>query len=283
MHVCRKFVLVFPQNEEENSLCVKLWPERFHPQILSFPLWSQGYVVACVTPFISKLPLYISLPPPWKKKLCLPYHCHIGQHYCHIRYTEGTAEFFVYWRNKRGFCWDGGESFRLVTTCHMEGKETGEMESQWRKVNKQDFDAGLENLEMHAKLIWHFPDLDRVMSHREAGDSTCDTLWHVKDRPQPHSNAILLKGVLLHNTFLYFSLSKHPESSTEQIILDLWESECRSLGLDGQNFAETFGSIYWAINPGNVKTLCFQSNKVWIPMCMEAHFRHQTKSIKLQK
>lgn len=77
---------------------------------------------------------------------------------------EGKAEFL--------FTEDLSETFCLVTTwkCHMEGKETGGMESQRRKVNKHGPSASLENLEMHGKLRWHFPGLGRVRNYTEASN-----------------------------------------------------------------------------------------------------------------
>lgn len=98
------------------------------------------------------------------KKVCLGYRGRIEQRYRHTRFTEGKAELLL--------TEDLSETFCLVTAwkCHMEGKVSGEMESQRRKVNKHSSDAGLETLEMHGKLHWHFPGLDRVRNHTEARD-----------------------------------------------------------------------------------------------------------------
>lgn len=123
-------VLILPPNEEENSLCVTLRPERLHPRILSFPPRSQGCTVARVTPSVSKLPLYIA------REKCVPVrHGHVEQR-CELPHQVHRGRvrvFVVYGRNKHANPFLPGHNSKNAT---WRGKETGEMESQRGKVNK---------------------------------------------------------------------------------------------------------------------------------------------------
>lgn len=134
------------------------------------------------------------------------------QRYGRTRFTEDKAEFLFMNETKRPFCPVAARK------CHMEGKESGEMESQWRKVNKHGCDAGLENLGIHGRLFWHFAGFDRVRQDTCSGVSlaiassvTHGDIWRIvignpAIRPCRHHLAFLILTKTV-KTFL-FSLTE---------------------------------------------------------------------------